>query len=59
VTSIVGGVSTLIAIGSGLYAAWTASPLSQMLAVASNPDVAKVVAPKIADSVPSDKVVKS
>lgn len=59
ITSIAGGVSTLIALGSGLYAAWTASPLRQMLAVAANPDVAKVVAPKIADAVPSAKVVKS
>jgi len=59
VTSIAGGVSTLIAVGSGIWAAWTASPLRQLLAVAANPDVSKVVAPTIADAVPSNKVVKS
>jgi hypothetical protein len=59
ITSIVGGISTLIAIGSGVWAAWTASPFRQLLAVAANPDVSKVVAPLIADDVPSAKVVKS
>jgi hypothetical protein len=57
ITSIAGGVATLISIGTGIWAAWTASPKQQLLAVAANPDVAKVVAPTIAASVPSDKVV--
>ena len=59
VATIAGGVATLVSVGSAVWAAWTASPKQQILAVASNPDVAKVVAPAIADAVPSDKVVKS
>jgi hypothetical protein len=57
-TTTVGAVSTLVAIGSGLYASWTASPVSQIKAVAANPDVSKVVAtPQVANSIPSGKVV--
>jgi hypothetical protein len=60
VNSIVGGVATLIAVGSGIYAAWTASPSSQIKAVAKNPDVSKVIAaPTVANSIPSNKVVSS
>lgn len=36
VESIVGGVASLIAIGSGLYAAWTASRTSQAAAIGAN-----------------------
>lgn len=60
VDSIVGGVATLVAVGSALYAAWTASPKSQIKAVAANPDVSKVIAaPAVANSIPSNKVVSS
>jgi hypothetical protein len=60
VNSIVGGVATLVAVFSGLYAAWTASPSSQIKAVAANPDVSKVIAaPAVADAIPSNKVVSS
>ena len=58
VKSIIAGATTLIGLGSGLYAALTASPLWQMLAVAKNPAVQSIVTtPAVADSVPSDKVV--
>jgi hypothetical protein len=57
INSIAGGIATLLSIGTGLWAAWKQSPLSQLLAVASNPNVTKVVAPAIAESVPHDKVV--
>jgi hypothetical protein len=57
VASIVAGVSTLVAIASGVWSAFTASPLWQMLSVAKNPAVTKIVAPSIADEVPSAKVV--
>lgn len=59
VTSIAGGVATLISVGAGLYAAWSASPLSQLLAVAKNAEVKQVVVatPATADAVPSAKVV--
>jgi hypothetical protein len=58
VESIIGGIATLIAIGSGVYAAWTASPTSQIKAVVANPDVSKVVTtPAVAATVPGDKVV--
>jgi hypothetical protein len=43
VTSIAGGVSTLVAVGSGLYAGWTATHASQIKAVAAMPNVAKIV----------------
>jgi hypothetical protein len=57
VESIVGGVVTLVSIGAGLYAAWTASPTSQVKAVAANPDVQKVIAsPSVAAAVPNAKV---
>lgn len=60
VQSIYGGVATLVAIGAGFYAAWTASPSSQIKAVAANPDVSKVIAaPAVANAIPSNKVVSS
>ena len=43
ITSIAGGVSTLVAVGSGLYAGWTATHASQIKAVAAMPYVAKIV----------------
>lgn len=53
------GLTTLIPIVSGLYAAITASPLWQMLAVAKNPVVAQILTttPEAANAVPSNKVV--
>lgn len=58
VASIAAGVATLVGIASAGYAALTASPLWQLLAVAKNPDVAKVVMtdPAAAGAVPSPKV---
>lgn len=59
VVSIAGGIATLVSLGAGLYAAWSSSPLSQLLAVAKNADVKQVVVanPVTANAVPSDKVV--
>lgn len=58
VLSVITGLSTLAGIVSGLYATWSASPKSQLLSVASNPDVKVVVAnPVVAAQTPSDKVV--
>jgi|SRR6185437_6860051 len=58
VTKVIAGVGTLIGIVSGVYAAWSASPLAQLLAVSKNPTVEKVVvtSPAVANAVPSDKV---
>jgi hypothetical protein len=36
VASIVGGVATLLSIGAGLYASWTASPSSQASAIGAS-----------------------
>lgn len=58
VSQIVAGVSTLVAVSSGVYAAWTASPLSQLIAAAKNPQVHQIVAaPDVANAVPNSKVV--
>lgn len=58
VTSIAGGVATIISVGAGLWAAYSSSPLRQLLAVAKNPDVKQVIASApVANAVPSDKVV--
>lgn len=43
VASIIAGVTTLIGIASGIYAAVSASPLWQLFAVAKNPDVKAVI----------------
>lgn len=57
-TKIIAGVTTLIGLVSALWAAWSASPLSQLVAVSKNPGVEKVIVtdPKVAASVPSNKV---
>jgi len=58
VTSIAGGVATLVSVGAGLYAAWSASPLRQLLAAASNPAVKQIIAaPAAVDAADHDKVV--
>ena len=58
VASVVAGVSTLVGIGSAMYAAYTATHTSQIKAVAANPDVSQIVTtPAIAASIPSPKVV--
>jgi hypothetical protein len=41
--SVAGGVATLISIGSGIYAAYTASPGAQIKSVAAMPDVEHIV----------------
>lgn len=43
IASITGGVTTLVAIGSAMYAAYKAAPSSQIKSVAAQPDVAKIV----------------
>lgn len=57
--SIIGGVTALITIATPIWAAYKASHSSQLDAVASSPDVQKVVmvSKALADAVPSDKVV--
>lgn len=61
IDSIVGGIATLFAVGSALYAGWTASPASQMKAVVGNPDNKIegqiVTTPAIAAAVPNAQVV--
>lgn len=58
IETTVGGIATVASVGAALYAAWTASPRQQLLAVAANPDVQKVIAkPAVAETTPSDKVV--
>jgi hypothetical protein len=39
------------------FAARSASPQAQIMSVAANPAVEKIVAPSIADAIPSEKVV--
>ncbi len=59
VTSIAGGIATIVSVSAGLYAAWSSSPLSQLLAVARSAAVKQIVvaSPATADAVPSYKVV--
>lgn len=45
VESIVGGVATLVAVGSGLYATWTASNAGQAAAIGANPATEVVPGP--------------
>ena len=58
-SSVIAGTSTLIGLASGMYAAFKASPFSQILSVSKNPEVKAVIVttPALADSVPSSKVV--
>jgi tetrahydromethanopterin S-methyltransferase subunit D len=55
---VIAGLTTLIGLVSAFYAAWSASPFSQLLAVSENPSVEKVVVTTsaLANAVPSDKV---
>lgn len=59
VVSIAGGLATIVSVGAGLWAAWSSSPLRQLLAVANNVEVKQVVLsnPATANAVPSDKVI--
>lgn len=58
ISTAAGGIATVIAILSGVWAAWTATPKQQLLSVAENPDVRKIVAvPSVAAATPSPKVV--
>ena len=55
---LIAGATTLIGLASGLYAAWTASPLSQLASVARNPEVKTIVTtPAVAAATPSEKVI--
>jgi hypothetical protein len=54
VASIVAGATTLIGIGSGIYAAATASPLWQMRAAARVPGTTIVTDPAIAAKLPDN-----
>lgn len=62
IASLTAGITTLIGVGSGLYAAWTASPFSQIKSVAAMPNVAGVVTvptvegKALAESIPSPAV---
>lgn len=58
IAQITAAVAALISVLSGLYAGWIASPLSQLIAVAKNPAVKRVVTtPSVANAVSHDKVV--
>lgn len=57
-TSLIGGITALAAILAPIWAAYNASPQSQIAAVADNPEVQKVITTKaMADAIPSNKVV--
>lgn len=58
IASIIAGSTTLIGLASGLYAAWKASPFSQIVSVTKNPEVKQIVVsnPVTADA-GGDKVV--
>lgn len=62
VSSIIAGVTLLIPIASGLYAAWSASPFSRMMWMKKNDQIKQVIAVPgtamgaIANSIPGDKV---
>jgi len=59
VSSIAAGVSALVPIGMGVWAAISASLGSRLQSIAKDPEVKQVVVatPAVADSVPSNKVV--
>ena len=53
VTKIIAGVTLLIPLGMGIIAAFTASPLWQLIAVAKNPSTPPAVKEAIAETVPA------
>lgn len=57
-SSIIAGTTTLIGLGSALWAAWSASPFSQLVSVSKNPQVAQVIvnSPALADKLPANVV---
>lgn len=59
IASIASGISALIPILTGLYAAWTATRNSKLTSLAKDPQVVQVVVQdkKVADAVPSAKVI--
>jgi hypothetical protein len=62
VASIVAGVTTLIPVALGLYAAYQKSPLSKLLDFKKNKQIAQVLAvpgtpmAALADAIPGDKI---
>jgi hypothetical protein len=62
VASIIAGVTALVPIAAGAYAAWTASPLSKLLSMKKDPEIAKVEAvpgtatAALAEAIPGDKI---
>jgi len=60
VGSIITGGTTLVALASAFYAAWSASPFAQLLSVSKNPEVKQVVVndPVLAQKLPENVVAK-
>ena len=62
VASIIAGITALIPVASGLYAAWTASPFSKLLGMQKNPEIQKVTAvpgtptAALAAAIPGNKI---
>lgn len=61
-SSIIAGVTLLIPVASGAYAAWTASPFSRLMKNKSDPEMRQVIAVKgtalgnLADAIPGNKI---
>ena len=60
VGSILAGFTTLIAVASGVWAAWKKSPFAQLLETSQLPGVTQIVVkdPVLADKLPSNVVAK-
>lgn len=62
VASIIAGVTALIPVASAIWAAWSASPFSRLLAMKKDTGIAKVIAVKgtptgaLADAIPGNKI---
>jgi phage-related minor tail protein len=60
--SIIAGVTALIPVATALYAAWTASPFSKLMAAKNNPEIKQVVTvagtptAALADQIPGTKI---
>ena len=63
IAKIVAGISILVPIASGLYAAWSASPFSRLMQAKKNPQIEQVIvkpntpAATLAESIPGSKIV--
>jgi hypothetical protein len=59
---VIAGITALIPVVSGLYAAWTASPFSKLMSAKNNPEIKQVIAVAgtqtgaLAEQIPGKKI---